>query len=152
MLHLDLLKAENGFNWKVLLGYREMMREFLPYYLDLSLFEVEDEETCLDVFWWGFLYYTAYEEEAKLMVEYNLDKVLFDEDGYIVEYGIDQNGLINDVFKNVLETFAEDEDLFKIDNKIIFDEYEEYAILFFFGLYQTYIIKNNIDKPTHYKN
>lgn len=152
MLHLDLLKAENGFNWKVLLGYREMMREFLPYYLDLSLFEVEDEETCLDVFWWGFLYYTAYEEEAKLMVEYNLDKVLFDEEGYIVEYGIDQNGLINDVFKNVLETFAEDEDLFKIDNKIIFDEYEEYAILFFFGLYQTYIIKNNIDKPTHYKN
>lgn len=129
-----------------------MMREFLPYYLDLSLFEVEDEETCLDVFWWGFLYYTAYEEEAKLMVEYNLDKVLFDEEGYIVEYGIDQNGLINDVFKNVLETFAEDEDLFKIDNKIIFDEYEEYAILFFFGLYQTYIIKNNIDKPTHYKN
>lgn len=152
MLHLDLLKAENGFNWKLLLGYREMMREFLPYYLDLSLFEVEDEETCLDVFWWGFLYYTAYEEEAKLMVEYNLDKVLFDEEGYIVEYGIDQNGLINDVFKNVLETFAEDEDLFKIDNKIIFDEYEEYAILFFFGLYQTYIIKNNIDKPTHYKN
>lgn len=152
MLHLDLLKAENGFNWKILLGYREMMREFLPYYLDLSLFEVEDEETCLDVFWWGFLYYTAYEEDAKLMVEYNLDKVLFDEEGYIVEYGIDQNGLVNDVFKNVLETFAEDEDLFKIDNKIIFDEYEEYAILFFFGLYQTYIIKNNIDKPTHYKN
>lgn len=152
MLHLALLKAENGFNWKILLGYRDIMREFLPYYLDLSLFEVEDEETCLDVFWWGFLYYTAYEEEAKLMVEYNLDKVLFDEEGYIVEYGIDQNGLINDVFKNVLETFAEDEDLFKIDNKIIFDEYEEYAILFFFGLYQTYIIKNNIDKPTHYKN
>lgn len=147
MLHLAYLKSENGIEWKLLLGYREIMREFLPFYLEIYDFEVEDEETCLDVFWWGFLYYEAHPEYAQLIVEYLLDKVAFDKDGYIMEYDLDYNGLLDDVFKCVLNTLAEEDEFFKIDYKNIYKEYEEYAKLFFFGMYQTHIVRNNIAKP-----
>lgn len=147
MIHLHHLKAENGDDYKILLGYRDIMREFLPFYLDLSMFENPDEEKCLDVFWWGYLYYEAYPKESNFMMSLEYRNVKFDREGFVMEYGIDKRNMVTDLFRDTLAMFALDDPNFKSENKMIYEEMDEYANIFFFGLYQTYLIKNKLEKP-----